>query len=91
MANRLAIGFDEANALANSLHQSTPAADVDGPLDSLELLVAISLNGQVRGVTGDERFKKLKFLLRNNSPRAVKMANSWVDQQLNFDELLAAI
>lgn len=91
MANRLAIDFAEADALAGSLRRDPVTASADDPLDSLELLIAVSLNGQVRGSIQDDRFKKLKFLLRNRSPRAVNLANSWVDQQLTFDELLASI
>ncbi len=92
MADRLSIDVNEAHALAQSLQQSEPSKDdAEGPLDALELLLAISLTAQIRGASTDARFRKLKFLIRNNSPRAVKLANSWADQEISFDDLLAAI
>jgi hypothetical protein len=91
MASRLAIDVAEANALADSLRHSESSGSTEEPLDSLELLLAVSLTAQVRGASADARFKKLKFLLRNNSPRAVKLANAWADQQLSFDDLLAGV
>lgn len=91
MANKLAIDVAEAHALAASLQDSPSSEDADEPLDSLELLLAVSLTAQVRGASADARFRKLKFLLRNSSPRAVNLANSWAEHQLSFDELLARI
>lgn len=88
-AERLDVGVDEASALLSSLKHSR-SSNNEEPLDHLELLVAASINAQVRNVHHDAQFKRLKFLLRNNNTKAVKLANLWADNKISFDEMLAA-
>lgn len=89
-AAQMDVGTDEARELARQLRSAPVAAD-DDVLDHLELLLAVSFNARLREASNDARFLKLKFLLRNNSSRAVRIANSWVENQISFDEMLAAV
>lgn len=90
-ADRLSINTAEADALMQCIHASGKVTQVEDTLDHLELLIAVSLNAKLRGAHEDVRFKRLKFMLRNNNTRAVNIAERWVDHKLTFDEMLAAI
>ncbi len=91
-ANRLDINVTEADALVRSLRQSDTEKKVDSEdLDNLELLLAVSLNAKLRDAQENTRFKRLKFLLRNNNVRAVALAAKWVDHKISFEAMLAAV
>lgn len=90
LAAKLALAPVEADALVKSLHAAPQHAPTD-PLDHVELLLAVSLNAQIRNAQDDSRFKKLKFLLRNNNHRAINIATQWVDQKVSFEAMLAAV
>ena len=90
-ADRLSINTAEADALMQSIHASGTVTQVDDTLDHLELLIAVSLNAKLRAAQDDVRFKRLKFMLRNNNTRAVNIAERWVDHKVTFEEMLAAI
>lgn len=90
-ADRLSINTAEADALMSSIHAAGNSTKESDALDHLELLVAVSLNAKLRGAQEDVRFKRLKFLLRNNNTRAVKIAERWVDHKTTFEEMLAAV
>lgn len=90
LADKLALAPVEADALVKSLHAAPPTDPTD-PLDHAELLLAVSLNAQIRNAQDDSRFKKLKFLLRNNNHRAINIATQWVDHKVSFEAMLAAV
>ena len=90
LATTLALAPVEADALVKSLHAAPPHAPTD-PLDHAELLLAVSLNAQIRNAQDDSRFKKLKFLLRNDNHRAINIATQWVDHKISFEVMLAAV
>ena len=90
LADKLALGPMETDALICSLRDAPHRAPAD-PLDHAELLLAVSLNAQLRNAQEDARFKKLKFLLRNNNSHAIKIATQWVDHKVSFEAMLAAI
>lgn len=90
-ADRLSINTAEADALMQSIRASGKAPNEDDALDHLELLVAVSLNAKLRDAQEDSRFKRLKFLLRNNNARAVTIAERWIDHKTTFEEMLAAV
>lgn len=90
LADKLALAPAETSALVNSLHD-TPVRTATDPLDHAELLLAVSLNAQLRNAHDDFRCKKLKFLLRNNNVRAIKIATQWIDHKVSFEAMLAAV
>ncbi len=90
LADKLALAPAEAHALVESLRDAPMHASTE-PLDHAELLLAVSLNAHLRNAHDDSRFKKLKFLLRNNNHRAIKIATQWVDQKVSFEAMLAAV
>lgn len=90
-ADQLNIGTAEASALMQSISALGKQSKDDDALDHLELLIAVSLNAKLRGAQDDARFKRLKFLLRNNNARAVNIAERWVDHKSTFEEMLAAV
>jgi len=90
LADRFALAPAEADALMRSFRDAPLPAPAD-PLDHSELLLAVSLNAQIRNAHDDARFKKLKFLLRNNNDRAITIATQWVDHKVTFEAMLAAV
>jgi len=90
LADKLALAPVEADSLIRSL-LDTPQRTPADPLDHAELLLAVSLNAQIRNAHDDARFKKLKFLLRNNNDRAINIATRWLDQKVSFEAMLAAV
>ena len=91
LAAQLSINNAEADSLVRSIHAAGSTTSTDDKLDHLELLIAVSLNAKLRDAQDDARFKRLKFLLRNNNARAVKIAQRWVDHQSTFEEMLTQI
>lgn len=90
-ADQLNIHPSEADALMQSIHASGTGTQEHESLDHLELLIAVSLNAKLRNAQDDVRFKRLKFLLRNNNARAMKLAERWVNHKATFEEMLAAL
>lgn len=93
LADKFALAPVEATALVHSLRaapQHAPADPTD-PLDHEELLLAVLLNAQIHSAQNDTRFKKLKFLLRNNNNRAINIATQWVEHKVSFEAMLAAV
>ena len=90
LANKLALAPMEATALFHSLRAAPEHASLE-PLDHTELLLAVVLNAQLHNLHNDSRFKKLKFLLRNNNNRAISIATQWVDQKVTFEAMLDAL
>ena len=90
LSHKLALAPAEAAALAHSLLEVPQPAPTD-PLDHAELLLAVSLNAQIRNAHEDSRFKKLKFLLRNNNHRAIHLATQWIDHKVSFEHMLASV
>jgi hypothetical protein len=90
LSDKLALAPAEADALLRSLRDAPQHAPAD-PLDHTELLLAVSLNAQIRNAHDDARCKKLKFLLRNNNDRAITIATQWIDQKVTFEAMLAAV
>ena len=90
LADKFTLAPVEADALVKSLHAAPPCVSTD-PLDYSELLLAVSLNAQIRNAQHDSRLKKLKFLLRNNNQRAINIATQWVDHKVSFEAMLAAV
>jgi len=90
LSEKFALAPSETDTLLHSLRDAPQHAPAD-PLDHTELLLAVSLNAQIRSVSDDARFKKLKFLLRNNNNRAITIATQWVDQKVSFEAMLAAV
>lgn len=90
LADKLALAPMEATALVHLLRDAPQHAPAD-PLDHAELLLAVSLNAQIRNAHDDSRFKKLKFLLRNNNARAINLATQWIDHKVSFEAMLAAV
>ncbi len=90
LADNLALAPLETDGLIRSLRDAPQCAPTD-PLDYTELLLAVSLNAQIRNAHNDARFKKLKFLLRNNNDRAVNLASQWVDQKMSFEAMLSEL
>ena len=90
LASKLALAPGEADALIRSL-LDTPHYTPADPLDHSELLLAVSLNAQLCDAQEDARFKKLKFLLRNNNSRAIKIATQWVEHKISFEAMLMAV
>ena len=90
LSEKLALAPDETDTLLQSLQDAPQHAQAD-PLDHTELLLAVSLNAQLRNAHDDARFKKLKFLLRNNNDRAITLATQWVDHKVTFEAMLSAV
>ncbi len=90
LANKLALAPMEATALFHSLRDTPEHASLD-PLDPTELLLAVVLNAQLHNLHNDSRFKKLKFLLRNNNNRAISIATQWVDHKVSFEAMLTTM
>ena len=90
LASKLALAPGEADALIRSLRDAPHYAPAD-PLDHTELLLAVSLNAQLRNAQEDARYKKLKFLLRNNNSHAIKIATQWVEHKVSFEAMLQAV
>lgn len=90
LADKFALAPVEATALVHSLHAAPQHAPTD-PLDHEELLLAVLLNAQIHSAQNDSRFKKLKFLLRNNNNRAINIATQWVEHKVSFEAMLAAM
>lgn len=89
-ADRMNVSPAEADAWIATLQRSELSED-ENALDHLELLLAVSLNAKLHNASDAAQFKKLKFLLRNNSARAVNLANLWVERKVSFDDMLAAV
>jgi hypothetical protein len=94
MAQRLEMNHAEADALVGAITrdrmEQAPKSDDASP-DHLELLLAVSLNANLRNASDDARFNRLKFLLRNDSTRAVSLATRWIENEISFEEMLAAV
>jgi hypothetical protein len=88
-AEKLGIDPNEASALLDTV-QDAPQAKC-GDLDNVDLLLAVSISGDLRNAHNDIRFRKLKTMLKNNDDCAVKPARKWFDKKITFEDMLAAV
>jgi hypothetical protein len=88
-AEKLGINPKEAGELLDMV-QDTPQAKC-GDLDNVELLLAVSISGDLQKAHNDIRFRKLKTMLKNNDDSAVKPARKWFDNKITFEDMLAAV
>ena len=91
LSGKFALNAAEVDSITTALSSQSDAPYEGDKLDCIELFLAIALNAKLHSAVDDPRYKRLKFLLSNNSKKAVNLANLWADGLLSFEKMLATV
>lgn len=88
-AEKMGMEYSEASFFLNSMVDS-PMENKDEDSDKFELMLAVNMNAKLHDIHDGSQFKRFKFMLNNDSQKAVNLARLWLSEKISFEEMLVS-